>query len=617
MRSLLLLSALSLTGMVLAQTGPGGIGDAATNILWLDASFGVTTSGSGISGWADRSGNNNHAAQANVLLQPNVYNSSMNGYPTVEFDNDQTNYDHLVVPDNATLEGMPGLTGFVVYRLNSGTGASAPRCFFSKRDGVDTQEAYDWFVWNSGADIVQHLDIDNTSHRASATTAVPLNTNCVNSFTFHGAAPSNAMDQVLYDGNTAVGNRQEGSTSIPNYSSHLYVGTLRGHTGSGSGSSRFNGSIGEIILYNRTLNDAQRIIVNNYLSAKYGIPLASGDVYQQDNGINGNFDHDVAGIGRVNSTDLHADSRGTGIVRISAGAGLGDGEFLMWGHDRGTLGTFGSTDLPSGVQGRWGRVWRASELDLLGMPADVGAIDITFDLTNLGNVDAGDLRLLIDTDNDGVFADETPINGASSVGSHQYRFTGVTAITNGSRFTLGSSNTGQTPLPIELLSFTVEAEGDHVRCAWSTASEQDNARFVVQRSPDLADWSAVGEVPGAGNSTSVLHYTFMDLGVPRGTSYYRLQQIDQDGTGTFSPVEVVRIIGQDGLSVFPNPAHDRLTVMNAPSDPRVSDVMGRRMPVPLERREGSVVLDLSRLTPGIYLVQCDGPGQQACRIVVE
>ncbi|HEY0976202.1 MAG TPA: T9SS type A sorting domain-containing protein [Flavobacteriales bacterium] len=613
----LLLSTILPVVISMAQTGPGGIGNSTNNILWLDASYGITTAGSGISGWADRSGNNNHASQANALLQPNVFNASMNGYRTVEFDNDQTNYDYMVIPDNATLEGMSGLTGFVVYRLNSGTSSGAPRCFFSKRDGVDTQEAYDWFIWNNGADITQHLDIDNTSHRASSTNPVSTGVNYINGFTYHGAAPSDANDQVLYNGNTAVGNRSEGSTSIPNYSSHVYVGTLRGHTGSGSGSSRFNGSMAEIILYNQTLNDAQRIIVNNYLSARYDIALASSDVYLQDNGVNGNFDHDVAGIGRVNGTNQHTDSRGTGLVRINGATGLGDNEFLMWGHNNGVVGTFGSTDLPSGVQGRWGRVWRVSEVSTSGTPVDVGAVDLTFDLTGLGSVDPGHLRLLVDTDNDGLFADETPISGATSVGNGQYRFAGVSAITDGLRFTLGTTNNGQTPLPIELLDFSVTAEGDQVRCTWSTASERDNASFVVHRSPDLSSWSTVGELPGAGNSSSILHYAFIDVRVPSGTHYYRLQQIDHDGTSTFSSVEVVQLLGQRFLSVFPNPAHDHLTITNAQGELSVSDVMGRRIPVPSERREGSVVLDLSRLTPGVYVVQSDGPGQPACRIVVE
>lgn len=617
MRNAFLLSTILAIGISMAQTGPGGIGNSSTNFLWLDASYGITTSGSGISGWADRSGNNNNAAQANALLQPNVYNASMNGYPTVEFDNDQTNYDYMVIPDNASLEGMSGLTGFVVYRLNSGTAQAAPRCFLGKRDGVDIREAYAWFVHTQGMGIGQKLDIDGTGDRAGSSTLISTGVTNLNGFTYHGAAPSNSQDQVLYNGNVAVGNAAETSTSIPNYTSDLYLGTLRGHTGSGVNASRLNGSMAEIILYNQVLNDAQRIIVNNYLAARYDIALATGDVYLQDNSINGNFDHDVAGIGRVNASNQQTDSRGTGVVRISGATGLGDDEFLMWGHNNGVLGTFGSTDLPTGVQGRWGRVWRVSEVSSLGLAVDVGAINLTFDLTGLGSVTASDLRLLIDTDNDGVFADETPITGATSLGSNQYRFAGVTAITNGLRFTLGTSNNSQTPLPIELLDFSVTADGDQVRCAWSTASEQDNERFVVQRSTDLSSWSAVGELPGAGNSSSVLHYAFIDLRVPSGIHYYRLQQIDHDGTTTFSPVEVVQLFGQRMLSVFPNPAHDHLTVTNAQGELSVSDVMGRRIPVPMERREGSVVLDLARLTPGIYVVQSDGPGQQACRIVVE
>jgi hypothetical protein len=84
---------------------------------------------------------------------------------------------------------------------------------------------------------------------------------------------------------------------------------------------------------------------------------------------------------------------------------------------------------------------------------DVGSIDIRWDLTGKGAVTASDLRLLIDTDNDGTFADETPIPGATLIGGNVYGFSGVSAISNNLRFTIGTANSSQTPLPIELISF--------------------------------------------------------------------------------------------------------------------------------------------------------------------
>lgn len=153
---------------LLAQTGPGGVGNSSSNVLWLDANVGVTSVGGSISAWADRSGNGNNATQATLNLQPVLSTNVMNGYPAVTFDNDQVAPDQLKVPDNASLEGMSGLTGFAVHQLATGTASSVPRCFFSKRNGVDDNEAYDWFLWNSGTNVVQNLDVDKTNNRASS-----------------------------------------------------------------------------------------------------------------------------------------------------------------------------------------------------------------------------------------------------------------------------------------------------------------------------------------------------------------------------------------------------------------------------------------------------------------
>ncbi|MBL7953289.1 MAG: T9SS type A sorting domain-containing protein [Flavobacteriales bacterium] len=589
----------------LAQTGPGGVGSSTNNILWLDANYHVTVAAGSVSGWSDRSGNGNNASQTVAAQRPVLTGSIFNGYPAVQFDNDQTNYDFLRVPDNSTLEGMNGLTGFVVYQLLTGTSANAPRCFFSKRDGVDTQEAYDWFLWNSGANVVQHLDINNTDHRASSSGNYVPGTTYLNGFTYHGSTPSDVNDQVLYDGNTAVGNRSEGATSIPNYTSDLYVGILRGHTGTGSNVSRFNGYISEIILYNSVLNDAQRIIVNNYLTAKYNIALASLDVYRQDDAAQGNYDHDVAGIGRISSTSTQTTSRGTGIVEVGGPTDLNDGEFLIWGHDNGSLGTFNVPDKPVGVDGRWQRTWRVSELNISTSAVDVGAVDITFDLSAFTSVVASDLRLLVDTDNDNTFADEIAIGGATSLGSGRYRFAGITAFANNRRFTLGTTNTAQTPLPVRLLSFSGECIGDHAQLFWSTASEENSDHFRVERTDDLVAWSSVGEIPAAGESTTTLQYRVDDPLPLTTTTYYRLAQVDEDASVVNSAVISLTPTLRTPPLLWPNPSNGRLNITSFDEDPldvKVFDPQGRLVREYPVARQRQIGLDLFGLGVGCYTI---------------
>lgn len=600
-----LLLILLLPKTLLAQVGPAGVGTAASNILWLDASRGVTLTGEAVSKWNDASGNGNHAAQTTATQRPLLSTNSINGYPSILFDNDQVNYDFLTVPDNSTLEGMSGLTGFVVYRLLAGTVTSAPRCFFSKRNGVDIQEAYDWFLWNNGTNLVQNLDIDNTNNRVSSTgNYVPGNT-YLNGFTYHGAAPSDANDQTLYDGNATVGSHIESTTSIPNYTSDLHIGILKGHTGTGANVSRFNGHISEIILYNKVLNDAQRIIVNNYLSAKYNTPLSSLDLYRQDNVAQGNYDHDVAGIGRTTAANTQLDSRGSGIVLINNPSGLDNNEFLLWGHDNATLGAWGVWDFPATTQGRLARVWRVSEVSNTGTAIDVGNVDMTFDLNGMGAVIASDLRLLVDTDNDGIFADETPIAGATNMGGGNYRFAAVSALVNGRRFTLGTINYGQTPLPIELLSFTATDSEKDVRLDWATASEVDNAFFMVERSMDMVSWEGIIEVAGAGNSQQRMDYVAFDSSPLLGTFYYRLRQTDTDGSSKLSTVVAITRSVTLEARIFPMPFQERI-VIEILNEQLLSvdlyNVAGQRITVPMDWGAERVTLDTYALPIGSYVI---------------
>lgn len=119
------------------------------------------------------------------------------------------------------------------------------------------------------------------------------------------------------------------------------------------------------------------------------------------------------------------------------------------------------------------------------------------------------------------------------------------------------------PLPISLLSFSAFCNQGKTVIRWVTASEQNNAQFVVSRSANLTDWTPVALLAGAGNSNQELHYEMTDERPLQGLSYYRLTQQDYDGKSeTFAPVSIA--CDGDGISnsmfVFPNPAAEQFTV---------------------------------------------------------
>lgn len=87
-------------------------------------------------------------------------------------------------------------------------------------------------------------------------------------------------------------------------------------------------------------------------------------------------------------------------------------------------------------------------------------------------------------------------------------------------------------LPITLLYFTAKNADQYNRIEWSTASEDNNDYFLLEKTKDGTDFSLVCRVNGAGNSSSKLIYEYYDLVVFDGIVYYRLKQVDYDGVET-------------------------------------------------------------------------------------
>ena len=95
-------------------------------------------------------------------------------------------------------------------------------------------------------------------------------------------------------------------------------------------------------------------------------------------------------------------------------------------------------------------------------------------------------------------------------------------------------------LPVQMASFTVSFDFNKVRLDWSTASEENNAYFTIERSADGTTFSPLSKIKGAGNSTSLVSYHYTDETPANGTSYYRIRQTDFDGRSTVSEVRMIK-----------------------------------------------------------------------------
>lgn len=116
------------------------------------------------------------------------------------------------------------------------------------------------------------------------------------------------------------------------------------------------------------------------------------------------------------------------------------------------------------------------------------------------------------------------------------------------------------PLPVELLDFDANpVNNEKVLLKWITSSEKNNAYFSVQHSCDGIKWRELTHVKGAGNSLQLQYYDAWDHNPCKGVNYYRLQQFDQDGASTFSPIQsaVIKGSGQFSAALYPNPGADK------------------------------------------------------------
>ena len=190
-----------------------------------------------------------------------------------------------------------------------------------------------------------------------------------------------------------------------------------------------------------------------------------------------------------------------------------------------------------------------------------------------------------------------------------------TGISDFSVWTLGNS---ANPLPVELTDFTAQVQGDGaVRVAWSTASEKNTDRFEVERGTDGRAFERIGTVAAAGSNSAAQAYVLLDRRLPAGADrlYYRLRQVDLDGTASYSPVRTVAkpansTAGFSALAVYPNPTSGRVQVSGllAGSPVQVRDALGRVVSTATAPADGSeLTLTLpAGLAAGVYVVQSGG-----------
>lgn len=173
-------------------------------------------------------------------------------------------------------------------------------------------------------------------------------------------------------------------------------------------------------------------------------------------------------------------------------------------------------------------------------------------------------------------------------------------------------------LPVTLKDFYASAEDKQVTLVWSTMAEINNKQFEVERSTNGYDFTTVTIVAGAGNTNSQKNYTATDFSPPSGTSYYRLKQVDYDGTPAYSNLVSVNVeIAATGckLKTVPNPCIGRCSFVLENCDEKngqsvtfyVFDALGNivyQSADMVEPGSSTFAFDSQNgLSPGVYIVR--------------
>ena len=173
-----------------------------------------------------------------------------------------------------------------------------------------------------------------------------------------------------------------------------------------------------------------------------------------------------------------------------------------------------------------------------------------------------------------------------------------------------------TQLPIELISFTADQTKDGNICQWSTASEDNNDYFEVERSYDGENFESIGKVAGfgVGTTTETHEYSLLDKDPCNGIVYYRLKQVDIDMNSTTSDVIALNCMrSKDDLVLFPNPAYDKITYsfyenIDGVVDVQLVDMMGKTVKwerYSVTRGYNSLRSTIDDVAAGIYYLKIE------------
>jgi len=207
------------------------------------------------------------------------------------------------------------------------------------------------------------------------------------------------------------------------------------------------------------------------------------------------------------------------------------------------------------------------------------------------------------------FIDQTTVNSSNSTvqATQVLNFSGLTDLAS-------SEFPSQSTLPVSFGDVAVKKAGANAEVSWTTLSEFNNSHFIVERSTDAVSFKTVGTVAGKGNSSFTQNYSFTDVAVSGTVIYYRIKQVDVDGTSSYSKTVALRSGSAriNNYTVYPNPFVSNIKVQIDAKEKedvmiRINNLTGQTLitkRVTVQAGNNIVVFDnLQQLQNGLYMIE--------------
>lgn len=490
----LLFSALTLSALNgISQTGPAGVGNSTNNTNWHDANALSLSDGFPVTTFSDISGNGNDFNQYTSTRKPTFTASATNGMPALSFDGIN---DYMETGADASLDAS-NISYFVVYQKAT---LDDQNMISAKYTSQSSQKWSSYCNYNN--DFVYNVHMSPTTKWSRFMDD--------NDFTFLSTHITASSIRAYQQGVAA--NLNSSAFTVPSGHERTTIGRKSDAT---NDISCLDGYIAEVIVFNSALNALERIMIENYLGAKYNLPIPT-DRFAYE----GTHNIGLVGIGN-DGTNSQTVAQGYGVMELSNATSLASGDYLLAAHTNDALSSFTTADIPVSITGhkRWVRTWRVDETN------ECGTVDIKFYLAGGNNFGASSsYRLLVDTD--GNFSDATVLSGTYDGGTQTVTFS--VDLNDGEYFTLAgleqsleihSVTTGPwsdpntwdcvcVPTSNDLVyidpfnTVTVDVNAD---CAY--LSVEPNATLVMNSAVNLnlyGDWDIIGSINFTDGSFSLV-----------------------------------------------------------------------------------------------------------------